>query len=254
MKRNHFTRRAFALSSIALTAFGLSSFATVSAADNKTVPETPLTAAGNTLAEKYGALLKAAQAEIETALPKIDEQRKAAYMKTYEAEQAAEAEAKKKQAVLAANQGAAGMVAHRKNWVSKATTAVAAAQEKLKQAATDDARKAAQEALEKEQKNRATGEEELKKSEAAVEMAKVEEPKLAGELKVAQDALAKAQGDTLKAVNELGLNSFLASDKLDATFAKYVVLTQATPRGLAEFACRARSRRPWWRSYWRMTC
>jgi hypothetical protein len=48
------------------------------AADNKTVPETPLTAAGNTLAEKYGALLKAAQTEIETALPKIDEKRKAA--------------------------------------------------------------------------------------------------------------------------------------------------------------------------------
>ena len=33
MKQNHITRRAFALSSIALTAFGLSSFATVSAAE-----------------------------------------------------------------------------------------------------------------------------------------------------------------------------------------------------------------------------
>ena len=228
--------------------------ARVLAADNKTVPETPLTAEGNTLAEKYGALLKAAQAEIETALPKMDEQRKAAYMKMCEAELAAEAELAKRQGALDACRGAVGLLEHRKGWVSKATAAVAAAEEKLKQAATDDARKAAQTALEKEQKNKATGEEELKKSEAAVEMAKVEEPKLAGELKVAQDALAKAQGDTLKAVNELGLNSFLASDKLDATFAKYVVLTQATPRGLAEFACRARSRRPWWRSYWRMTC
>jgi hypothetical protein len=206
------------------------------AADNKTVPETTLTAAGNTLAEKYGALLKAAQTEIETALPKIDEQRKAAYVKMCEAEKAAEAEANKKQADLTANQGVSGMVGHRKNWVSKATAAVAAAQEKLKQAATDDARKAAQAALEKEQKNKATGEEELKKSEAALEKAKVEEPKLAGELKAAQDALAKAQADTRKAVDALGLNSFLASDKLDAAFAKYVVLTQATPRGLAEFA------------------
>ena len=33
MKQNHITRRAFALSSIALTAFGLSSFATVAAAE-----------------------------------------------------------------------------------------------------------------------------------------------------------------------------------------------------------------------------
>jgi len=210
--------------------------ATVLAAENKTATETPLTAAGNTLVEKYGALLKAAQAEIEKAVPKIDEQRKAAYLQMCEAEKAAEAEAKKRQAVLTANQGAAGMVGHRKNWVSKATTAVAAAQEKLKQAATDDARKAAQTALDKEQQNKAAGEEALKNSEAALEKAKTEEPKLAGALKVAQDALAKAKADTLKAVNDFGLNPFLASDKLDAIFAKYVVLTQATPRGLAEFA------------------
>lgn len=32
------------------------------------------------------------------------------------------------------------------------------------------------------------------------------------------------------------LNRFLASDALDATFAKYVVLLEATPKGLAEFA------------------
>ena len=38
----------------------------------------------------------------------------------------------------------------------------------------------------------------------------------------------QAKGDTL--------NKFLASDALDAKFAKYVVLLEATPRGLAEFA------------------
>ena len=32
------------------------------------------------------------------------------------------------------------------------------------------------------------------------------------------------------------LNKFLASDALDAKLAKYVVLLEATPRGLAEFA------------------
>lgn len=36
------------------------------------------------------------------------------------------------------------------------------------------------------------------------------------------------------------LNQFLASDALDAKFAKYVVLLEATPRGLAEFAQRGR--------------
>jgi hypothetical protein len=36
------------------------------------------------------------------------------------------------------------------------------------------------------------------------------------------------------------LNEFLASDVLDAEFAKYVVLLEATPRGLAEFAQQGR--------------
>ncbi len=36
------------------------------------------------------------------------------------------------------------------------------------------------------------------------------------------------------------LNEFLASDALDAKFAKYVVLLEATPRGLAEFAQQGR--------------
>ena len=44
--------------------------------------------------------------------------------------------------------------------------------------------------------------------------------------KVPQNDQAKA--DTLK--------KFLASDALDAKFAKYVVLLEATPQGLAEFA------------------
>ena len=40
----------------------------------------------------------------------------------------------------------------------------------------------------------------------------------------------------MKAVDELGLEPFLASDKLDAQLVKCVVLAEATPRGLAEFA------------------
>ena len=56
------------------------------------------------------------------------------------------------------------------------------------------------------------------------------------DLKAGQDALAKAQAETMQAVDALGLNSFLASDKLDAQLVRYVVLFEATPRGLAEFA------------------
>jgi uncharacterized protein (DUF885 family) len=51
-----------------------------------------------------------------------------------------------------------------------------------------------------------------------------------------REALAKAQAAALKAVDELNLNAFLSSDKLDAQLVKFVVVSQATPRGLAEFA------------------
>jgi len=202
----------------------------------KEAPEAPLTAAGEKCLAQYSGQLKALQAEIAKALPSADEQQKAAYQKAREAELAAEAELAKRQAVLDACRGAAGLLEHRKNWVAKSTAALAELEEKLKQAATDDARKAAQAALEKEQKNKAAGEAELKKCLEAVDKAKIEEPKLAEDLKVAQEALAKAQSDTLKAVDKLGVNAFLSSDKLDAQLVKFVVLSQATPRGLAEFA------------------
>ena len=69
--------------------------ANVSAAANKTAPETPLTAAGNTLAEKYAGLLDALQKDIAKALPKIDESQQAAFLKAYQAEAAATADDRK---------------------------------------------------------------------------------------------------------------------------------------------------------------
>jgi hypothetical protein len=219
---------------LAAMALGWSS-ASAAAKAAKAGPETSLTVGGEKLQARYAEMLAALQTEIVKALPKIDEQKKAAYLKARENEKAAEAEVTKRQGALDACRGAAGLLEHRKNWVSKATAAVAAA-EKLKQASTDDARKAAQAALEKEQKNKALGEAELKKSLDAVEKARTEEPKLAEDLKAAQAALAKAQADTLKTVDELNLNALLTSDKLDAKLVQYVVLSQATPQGLAEFA------------------
>ena len=65
-----------------------------------------------------------------------------------------------------------------------------------------------------------------------------EEPKLRKANEAAQAALAKAQANELNATKSLlaDLDSFLSSDKLDAKLVKCTVLTDATPRGLAEFA------------------
>jgi len=56
------------------------------------------------------------------------------------------------------------------------------------------------------------------------------------QLKAAKDALAQAKPRMLKVLEELKLSEFLASDALDAKLVKYVVLLEATPQGLAEFA------------------
>lgn len=67
-------------------------------------------------------------------------------------------------------------------------------------------------------------------------LAKLKEPQLKQELAAATEAVATAQARTLKALDELRLVPFLSGDKLDDQLAKFVVLNEATPTGLAVFA------------------
>ncbi len=214
------------------------------AAKKNAAPQTQLTETGQKLEAQYAEQFEALKADISKALPTVEEQKKAAYLKTREAEKAAEAHANATQAALNENRGGVGLLNHRKAWIGRATTGVAEAKEKLKQAEamTGDkqekakAVKEAQEALAKIQENYDWAARELKISQEAVDKAKLEEPKLIQELEAAQEALAQAQARTMQAIHGLNLESFLSSDKLDARLAKYVVLFEAAPRGLAEFA------------------
>ncbi len=113
---------------------------------------------------------------------------------------------------------------------------IAKAKAMLKKATTDAEREAAQKELAKWQANKEDGIKALKERQKALDKAKLEEPKLTRDLEAAKEALARAQAHTLKTLNELNLGTFLASDRLDAQLVKYVVLLEATPRGLAEFA------------------
>ena len=141
----------------------------VSAAKRPAAPEVALNAVGQKLLARYSAQLKALQAEIEKALPKVDEQQRAAFLKAYQAEAAATAaELKAKQAQVKSKDKEA------------AAKAYGAAEEALALAATN------------------------------------------------------AQAPAKAMLTDLA--KFLASDKLDAQLVKYVVLAEATPRGLAEFA------------------
>ena len=221
---------------VALIAMAIGT-SSVWAAKEKAAPETPLTEAGQKLLERYAGMLTELQAEISKAVPTVDEQKKAAYLKAREAEKAAEAEVKAAQQRLGKIATAQALVNHAKGkWIGGAEKGIAEAQAKLKKATTEAERDAAQKELVKWQENRDAGISALKERQEALDKAKREEPKLIQELEAAQEALAQAQARTMQAINALNLESFLSSDKLDAQLAKYVVLFEATPRGLAEFA------------------
>jgi len=154
------------LGALVAMAIGASS---VSAAKQPAVQEVELNAAGQKLLARYSDQLQALQAQIEKALPRIDEKRKAAFLKAYQDEAAAMAA--ELNALRAQDRKPAGHPSKKNYETAKETLALAA--------------------------------------------------------KKAQP-VAKAMLADLK--------TFLASDKLDAKLAKCMVLAEATPRGLAEFA------------------
>jgi len=110
-----------------LAALGIA-YSNVSAAAKKAEPGVPLTAAGEKLLARYSAMLTSLQAEVGKALPKIDESKKAAFVKAYEAEMAAAAAEDK------ALKAASSKNAKDKEAVGKA---LKAAQEALAQAEKD---------------------------------------------------------------------------------------------------------------------
>jgi len=207
----------------------------------KPAPAEPLSEAGQKLEAQYAAQLAELKAELAKAVPTVDEQRKAAYLEARKAEKAAEQARNAAQANLAKVNQAQGLVGHAKGkWIGGAEKAIAAAQAKLKAANTDAEREAAQEELKKAQAGLKAGQDALKERQAKLDEAKRQEPTWTKELEAAKEVLAKAQADTMKAIEGLGLASFLSSGKLDGKLAKYIVLAEATPRGLAEFAQQGR--------------
>lgn len=218
-------------------------------AKNLAPVQVPLTEAGQQepgkqLEARYARQFEALKAELNEAVPSVNKARKAAYLKTRQAETAAEAHKNAQQEALNKNKGAVGLLNHRKAWIGRAIKGVAAAKKELKRVramtgdrqAKAEALKAAEEALAKIQANYDMAATELKKSQDAVAKARREEPRLTRKLESAKNAFSKAQAKTSKAVDKLGLGAFLASDTLDAKLAKFVILSEATPHGLAEYA------------------
>ncbi len=211
----------------------------VSAQAKPAEPTAPLTAAGQTLEARYAAALAALRAEITQALPSVNEPGKAAVQRAREAVDNATAELEAAQKNLGKVNAAKGLVDHAKGkWIGGAEKGIAEAQAALKKATTDAEREAAKKDLAKWEANKQDGIQALKERQAAYDKAKIDEPQFKKASEAAQATLAKARAAELDAVHSLlaSLDPFLSSDALDAKLVPAAVLTEATPRGLAEFA------------------
>jgi hypothetical protein len=182
--------------------------------------------------------------EILAALPNLDAQKKSRYLKCREVEIAAKGAVELAQKRLAEIVAAKALVDHAKGkWIGGAEKGITEAKAKLQKAVTDAERKGAFEELAKWEANKAEGQKALAEREAALEKAEREKPAAEQALKDAEQALAAATAQTSRAVDDLGLVSFLSSDQLDGKLAKFAVLLEATPQGLAEFAEQGKAQR-----------
>lgn len=222
---------------IVLAAAAVGTSATLAAKQNQNAPATPLTEAGQKLESQYAEQLKSLKAKIVAALPAVNEPKKAAFLSARDAEDTAAAAVEAAQKGMAEIGSAQGLVGHAKGkWIGGADKGIAAAQAQLKKATTPAEREAAQKELAKWQQNRADGVKALEERQAALDQAEKNRPKVEKAMKDAQAAVAEAKAATLEALKALNLQPVLSSDKLDADLARYAILSEATPRGLAAFA------------------
>jgi hypothetical protein len=207
------------------------------AAKNTPASSVTLTEAGQKLETEYAGKLASLQAAITGALPTIHPGDMAAYEKAREIELQAKAkveEAQKNMSGVARYQGAVG---HAKGkWIGGAQKGIDASKAKLEKASTDAEREAAKKELANWQQNLAEGEAALKERQALLDKALAEQPKHEKALKEAEQNLAAAEAATLNTIAKLGIKDLLSSDKLDSKLTAFVMLMEATPKGLAAFA------------------
>jgi hypothetical protein len=199
----------------------------------------PLNAAGGKLEAKFAATLAELRAEILKALPGADPGKQAAFQAAIEKSAQAAAAADAAQQELGKVNTAKALVDHAKGkWIGGAEKGIAQAEAALKKATTAAEREAAEADLAKWRANKEDGLKALQERQVAHEQAKVEEPRLKAAHEAAQAALAQARADELSMAKALlaAVDPVLSSDRLDAQLATCTVVTEATPRGLAEFA------------------
>lgn len=197
-----------------------------------------LSGEAKTLESKYAAMLQQLKSEITQAMPKVNEQKKAAFLSAHKAEMAAVAGVEAAQGDFGALNKARGLIGHGNWWINDAKKQVAKAQADLKKATTDEQRAKLQKTIEEQTARQKAGEAEMIKRQENLKKEEVKADELNKKLAAAKAVLADAKAKSKTALEALNAKSFLASDALDAKLIKFQVLNTATPRGLAEFAAK----------------
>lgn len=207
-------------------------------------PAVVVNESGKELEAKYTSSLNALQAELEKAIPKLDEAKVAAWLQAIQAEEVPENEANAKTALVEKMQGAEGRLRDLEDQLKYAPQTLEDAQEDLTRARArgeeDPERMKALQSAEGFLKSRQG---DIDKLNAAIQKAKLEVEEAKVQLSEAIKAAATAKqahdqalANTWKAMDALGISSVLSSDALDAKLAQYTILKDATPAVLAEFA------------------
>ena len=207
-------------------------------------PAVALTDAGKALETKYAAIQTALKAEIEAALPKLDDAKIAAWREAIQAEEGPAKEAAAKAGAVAKMQATADKLRQMEENLKFGPKTLADAKEELRRAkARGEENPEKEKALASAEGYLASRQKEIDALQSGIEKARIAAKEAQAGLpaaikaaEAAKQAHEKAMATTWKAMDALGTNGILGSAELDGKLAQYVVINEATPRGLAEFA------------------
>jgi len=217
--------------------------------DRATEVVAELTEAGNKLEAKYAEQLSALKAGIEAALPQVDNAKQAALLAALEAEAAPAKEVRLKAREVRKIQAREANLRNLQEQLKYAPPMVVDAEARLKRALAlpdDDEGKA-------EELKTARGKVKSRRKEADVLPGRIEQARaavaqkdsdLAGAMKAyeaAVEAHCQAKTKTLKIMESLDAGRVIRGDTLDRKLAQYMILSEATPRFLAQFAQKGRA-------------
>ncbi len=203
-----------------------------------------LTPAGQAMETKFVEIHAALKTEIEAALPKRDDAKVAAWLEAIKAEEATSKDAAAKAGEVKKLQSAGAKLKQLQESSKQPPKTFAEAKEEMVQTlATGGTNPELEKLLESEDAFNAHSKKQQEQLAGQIEQAaaaaKEAEAKLPEAMKAAEAAkLAheKVMAATWSAMDAMGMNATLTSDKLDGKLAKYTIITAATPRGLAEFS------------------